>query len=98
VLIVDIIVVLPPLGKYKYDTWRILPLKCYIDNSKRLRSCIRNINTGTLHLSDQYTNSRGWRDLVEYDNPGTGAPVLRAIEELTKSRTSTKLQDECEVY
>jgi hypothetical protein len=26
--------VLPPLGKYKYDTWRILPVKC----------CIRNIN------------------------------------------------------
>jgi hypothetical protein len=36
--------VLPPLGKYKYDTWRILPVKCYIDNSVRLWSCIRNIN------------------------------------------------------
>jgi hypothetical protein len=24
--------ILPPLGKYKYDTWRILPVKCYIDN------------------------------------------------------------------
>jgi hypothetical protein len=36
--------ILPPLGKYKYDTWRILPVKCYIDNSVRLRSCIRNIN------------------------------------------------------
>jgi hypothetical protein len=34
----------PPLGKYKYDTWRILPVKCYIDNSMRLRSCIRNVN------------------------------------------------------
>jgi hypothetical protein len=39
------IVILPPLGKYKYDTWRILPVKCYIDNSMRLRSWIRNINT-----------------------------------------------------
>jgi hypothetical protein len=29
---------------YKYDTWRILPVKCCIDNSVRLRSCIRNIN------------------------------------------------------
>jgi hypothetical protein len=36
--------VLPPLEKYKYDTWRILPVKCYIDNSVRLWSCIRNIN------------------------------------------------------
>jgi hypothetical protein len=34
----------PQLGKYKYDTWRILPVKCYIDNYVRLRSCIRNVN------------------------------------------------------
>jgi hypothetical protein len=36
--------ILPPLGKYKYDTWRILLLKCYIDNSVRLWSYIRNVN------------------------------------------------------
>jgi hypothetical protein len=36
--------ILPPMGKYKYHTWRILPVKCYIDNFMRLRSCIRNIN------------------------------------------------------
>jgi hypothetical protein len=36
--------ILPPLGKYKYDTWRILSVKFYIDNSVRLWSCIRNIN------------------------------------------------------
>jgi hypothetical protein len=36
--------ILPPLGKYKYDTWRILLVKCYIDNSVRLRSCIQNVN------------------------------------------------------
>jgi hypothetical protein len=36
--------ILPPLGKYKYDTWRILSVKCYIDNSVLLRSCIRNVN------------------------------------------------------
>jgi hypothetical protein len=36
---------LPPLGKYKYDTWRILLVKCYIDNFMCLRSCIRNVNT-----------------------------------------------------
>jgi hypothetical protein len=49
VLVLDMIEILPPLGKYKYDTWRILlPVKCYINNSVRLRSCIRNIN----NLSD----------------------------------------------
>jgi hypothetical protein len=39
------------LEKYKYDTWRILSVKCYINNSVRLWSCIRNVNTrlvGTL--------------------------------------------------
>jgi hypothetical protein len=36
--------ILPLLGKYKYDTWRILPVKCYVDNSMRLWSCIRNVN------------------------------------------------------
>jgi uncharacterized protein YqhQ len=44
VLILDMIEIIPPLGKYKYDTWRILSVKCYIDNFVRLRSCIRNIN------------------------------------------------------
>jgi hypothetical protein len=44
VLVIDMIEILPLLGKYKYDTWRILPVKCYIDNSMRLRSYIRNIN------------------------------------------------------
>jgi hypothetical protein len=44
VLVLDMIEILSPLGKYKYDTWRILPVKCYIDNSIRLRSCIRNVN------------------------------------------------------
>jgi hypothetical protein len=43
VLVLDMIEILPPLGKYKYDTWRILPVKCYIGNSVRLQSCIRNI-------------------------------------------------------
>jgi hypothetical protein len=49
VLVLDMIVILPPLGKYKYDTWRILPVKCYIDNFVRLWSSIRNINK--LHVS-----------------------------------------------
>jgi hypothetical protein len=51
-----------------------------------------------LRLSNRYTNSRGWRDLVEHDDPATRAPVLQAIEELARtSRRSTKLRDECEV-
>jgi hypothetical protein len=43
-LVLDMIEILPPLEKYKYDNWRILPVKCYIDNSLRLRSWIRNVN------------------------------------------------------
>jgi hypothetical protein len=35
---------LPRFVKYKYDTWRILLVMCYIENSVRLRSYIRNIN------------------------------------------------------
>jgi hypothetical protein len=45
VLVLDIIEILPPLGKYKYDTGIILSVKCYIDNSVRMWSCIRNVNT-----------------------------------------------------
>jgi hypothetical protein len=48
-LVLDMIDILPPLGKYKYDTWRILPVKCYIDNFVRLWSCIRNINKHFWH-------------------------------------------------
>jgi hypothetical protein len=36
--------ILPPLEKYNYDTLRILAVKCYIDNSVHMWSCIRNIN------------------------------------------------------
>jgi hypothetical protein len=58
-----------------------------------------NNHLGTLSLSDQYTNFRGWRDLVEHDNLATRALVLQAIEELARtSRTSTELRDEYEVY
>jgi hypothetical protein len=52
----------------------------------------------TLRVSNQYTNSRGGRDLVEHDDLATRAPVLQAIEELARTRrTSTELRDECEV-
>jgi hypothetical protein len=43
-LVLDKIEILPPLEKYKYDTWTILLVKCYIDNSVHLRRYIRNIN------------------------------------------------------
>jgi hypothetical protein len=44
VLVLDMIEILPPLEKYKYDTWRIHSMKCYTDNSVCLRSYIRNVN------------------------------------------------------
>jgi hypothetical protein len=44
-LVLDMIEIFPPLGKYKYDTWSILLVKCYIDNFMRLWSCIRNVNS-----------------------------------------------------
>jgi hypothetical protein len=49
VLVLDMIEILHPLGKYKYETWRILPMKCYIDNSACLWSCIRNVNKHFWH-------------------------------------------------
>jgi hypothetical protein len=49
VLVLDMIQILPPLGKYKYDTWRILQVKCYIDNFMHLQSCIRNVNMDEHH-------------------------------------------------
>jgi hypothetical protein len=45
VLVLDMIEILHPLEKYKYDAWKILPVKCYIDNSMRLGSCIQNVNS-----------------------------------------------------
>jgi hypothetical protein len=55
--------------------------------------------TGTLRLTDRYTNSHGQRVLVEHDNRATRAHDLQAIEELAgTSRTSTELQNEYEVY
>jgi hypothetical protein len=48
-LVLDMIEILPRLGEYKYGTWRILLVKCYIDNSVRLQSCKRNINMHFWH-------------------------------------------------
>jgi hypothetical protein len=41
--------IIPPLGKYKYDIWRILPVKCYNGNSVHLWSYIQNINKDFWH-------------------------------------------------
>jgi hypothetical protein len=51
VLVLDMIEILPRLGKYKYGTWRVLLVKCYIDNFVHLRRCIRNINASNHNLS-----------------------------------------------
>jgi hypothetical protein len=55
VLVLDMVEILPHLGKYKYDTYRILPVKCYIDNSMCLRSCIRNINNEPKQVGGAHT-------------------------------------------
>jgi hypothetical protein len=49
--------ILHPMGKYKYDTRRILLVKCYIDNFVRLQSYIRNVNN---HLESE-EKSRSWQ-------------------------------------
>jgi hypothetical protein len=49
VLVLDMIEILPPLRKYKYDTWIKIPVKCYIDNSVCLRSYIRNVSKHFWH-------------------------------------------------
>jgi hypothetical protein len=45
VLVLDMIEILPPLEKYKYDTLRILPVKYYINNFVCLRCYIQNVNS-----------------------------------------------------
>jgi hypothetical protein len=65
VLILDMIEVLPPLGKYKYNTQRILLMKCYIDNSVRLWSCVRNVNRGPLQLDPPSRRFQKTKTLLE---------------------------------
>jgi hypothetical protein len=64
VLILDMIEVLPPLGKYKYNTWRILLVECYIDNSVHLQSYIRNVNTAGGYGQQASVQTNLDRDLV----------------------------------
>jgi hypothetical protein len=53
-LVLDMIEIIPLLRKYKYDNWKIFPMKCYIDNFIHLRSYIRNINS--TEIGKQKTN------------------------------------------
>jgi hypothetical protein len=57
-LILGMIAVLPALGKYKYNTWRKLPVKCYIDNFVCLQSCIRNVNSQHTHEEEESAGSQ----------------------------------------
>jgi hypothetical protein len=60
VLVLDMLELLPPLGLNKYDTQRILPVKCYIDNSVRLWNCIRNVNILVNHFTRGPLWQRTW--------------------------------------
>jgi hypothetical protein len=66
-LVLDMIGILPPFGKYKYDSWRILPVKCYIDNSVRLRSSIRNVT----HIKESLEKC-----FIHPSSSAWGAPVI----------------------
>jgi hypothetical protein len=64
VLVLGKIEILPTLGKYKYNTWRILLVMCYFDNFVCLRSCIRNVNTHISQGERQRTLPEGDRMLA----------------------------------
>jgi hypothetical protein len=68
VLILDMIEVLSPLGKYKYDTLRILLMKYYIDNSMCLRSYIRNVNSWLRHHRLAHVGMRNLHKLLREGN------------------------------
>jgi hypothetical protein len=53
--ILDKVELLLPMGLNKYDTSRILPVKCYIDNSVRLQSCIRNVNNDEALAAENFS-------------------------------------------
>jgi hypothetical protein len=68
---------LPPLGLNKYNTWRILPVKCYIDNHVRLWSCIRNVNTKLLLMVLWYHSAT--YDFCEMCETGEDAEQLGGL-------------------
>jgi hypothetical protein len=68
--------ILPPLGKYKYDTWRILLVKCYIYNSVCLQSCIRNINNDAPGCDVTRATEHDVERLVALVGAGVGVRVV----------------------
>jgi ribonuclease HI len=78
-LVLDVIEIIPHLGKYKYDTWRILPVKCYTDNYVCLRSYIRNINSYTARLQFSNELDKCTNNIVVYEAILLGLQKLRAI-------------------
>jgi hypothetical protein len=81
-LVLDIIEILPPLGKYKHDSCRILPVKCYIANSVRLWSCIQNINKHLCH----FRSFRVTLSLIKFKCK-IGMMKLRKLKLLQKRRS-----------
>jgi hypothetical protein len=69
--------VLPPMGKYKCDAWRILLVKCYIDNSVRLRICIRNVNRRLV-----------WTTMVPWSVPPTASTCEHDGTAIAEAATS----------
>jgi hypothetical protein len=84
VLVLDIIEILPPLRKYKYDTWRILPVKCYIDNSIRLRSCIQNVNKHFWFIIQSFYHGLICSAREHMDATPVGSFFALSIEEVHK--------------
>jgi hypothetical protein len=98
VLVLDMIEILPPWGKYKYDTWRILLVKCYINNSMHFQSCIRNVNTPS--ISTMIFQKTIGRDLLRSVNQSTLASTVstcsgsdRKMSLTTTSATSVLLEN-----
>jgi hypothetical protein len=70
VLVLDMIEILPPLEKYKYNTWRILSVKWYIVNSMHLQSWIRNINRGVSSCDVEQLLGSFWLLVAKLVNQG----------------------------
>jgi hypothetical protein len=86
VLVLDMIEILPPFGKYKYDAWRIHPVKCYIDNFMCLRSCIRNVNSHLQHPHGQVQGREGRHQRSQkLDNPKYETDNLVSLSQASTS-------------
>jgi hypothetical protein len=73
--------ILPAMEKYKYDTWRILPVKCNIDNFMLLQSCIQNVNREIVH---EESSSSAIHFLIRYHKIFTWSQRWRKIGEISQ--------------